>query len=304
MEKTPNSLYFLIKNESLLKDYSISDKKEIAYGLQFYISNNIIRIYSSKKKGVTLDLSQCKDDTLSLTLNNIYSKFIQGNLKSSSDFNEAVYPLLSPPLVGSDEVGKGDFYAPLVIGSVFLTKKEYDILALAGVKDSKLLTDKKILELEKVIKNTTNNYSILKIGQKKYNEMYEKIQNINAILAWAHSTNIKNVYKKIPFENVLVDKFGREEQIKNALKPLNLNHVIFKPKAEANIAVACASILARAELIHVINKMNKYYNFDFPLGANRIVITKGKEFVKKYGEDELKNVCKLHFKTTNQIIGK
>ncbi|RGD75028.1 ribonuclease HIII [Anaerofustis stercorihominis] len=303
MNKTPEDLYLRIKNANELVSYSVSDFKKIAYGLQFYIDNNIVRIYSSKKKGITLDTSQSKSDELSLILNSIYDIF-QGNGLSSSDFDaekNQLYPIMDPPLLGSDEVGKGDFYAPIIVGSVYLEKNEYDILKNLGVRDSKDLSDDRIIKLASEIKKVTNNYSILRIGQSKYNELYKKIGNINAILAWAHVTNIKNVYKKQPFKKALVDKFGREEQIRNGLKELNLE-MIFKPKAEQNIAVAAASILARDALLTTIKNMNKHYDFDFPLGANSIVITKGKEFVKKFGEEELNNVCKMHFKTVQNIL--
>ncbi|MFR6311813.1 ribonuclease HIII [Anaerofustis stercorihominis] len=303
MNKTPEDLYLRIKNSNELVSYSVSDFKKIAYGLQFYIDSNIIRIYSSKKKGITLDTSQSKSDELNLILNNIYDIF-QGNSLSSSDFDaekNQLYPIMDPPLLGSDEVGKGDFYAPIIVGSVYLEKNEYDILKTLGVRDSKDLSDDRIIKLASEIKKVTNNYSILRIGQSKYNELYKKIGNINAILAWAHVTNIKNVYKKQHFKKALVDKFGREEQIRNGLKELNLE-MIFKPKAEQNIAVAAASILARDALLTTIKNMNKHYDFDFPLGANSIVITKGKEFVKKFGEEELNNVCKMHFKTVQNIL--
>lgn len=303
MNKTPENLYLRIKNSNELVSYSVSDFKKIAYGLQFYIDNNIVRIYSSKKKGITLDTSQSKSDELNLILNSIYDIF-QGNSLSSSDFDaekKQLYPIMDPPLLGSDEVGKGDFYAPIIVGSVYLEKNEYDILKTLGVRDSKDLSDDRIIKLASEIKKVTNNYSILRIGQSKYNELYKKIGNINAILAWAHVTNIKNVYKKQPFKKALVDKFGREEQIRNGLKELNLE-MIFKPKAEQNIAVAAASILARDALLTTIKNMNKHYDFDFPLGANSIVITKGKEFVKKFGEEELNNVCKMHFKTVQNIL--
>ncbi len=241
MNKTPQDLYILIKEK--LKEYNVTEEKKIAYGLQFKINNNIIRIYSSKKKGITLDTSQSKNEQLNITLNNIYENFKGNNIsspnfsvKNSSDSD--IYPILSPPLTGSDEVGKGDFYAPIIVGSVYLNEKQYNILKELGVKDSKALTDAQITKLAQKIKQVTSNYSILRIKQNKYNELYSKIGNINAILAWAHSTNIKNVYKKHPFEKLLVDKFGREEQIKSSLKELNLKEIIFMPKAEKNIAVA------------------------------------------------------------------
>lgn len=305
MNKTPQDLYLLIKKK--LKEYNVTEEKKIAYGLQFKINSNIIRIYSSKKKGITLDTSQSKNEQLNITLNNIYENF-KGNNVSSPNFSvknsNDIYPILSPPLTGSDEVGKGDFYAPIIVGSVYLDENQYNILKELGVKDSKSLTDAQITKLAQKIKQVTSNYSILRIKQNKYNELYSKIGNINAILAWAHSTNIKNVYKKHPFKKLLVDKFGREEQIKSSLKELNLKEIIFMPKAEKNIAVAAASILARDALIKSTENMNKYYNFKFPLGANKIVIEKGKEFVKNFGEEELKNVCKMHFKTSKEILNK
>ncbi len=208
---------------------------------------------------------------------------------------------MPPGLCGSDEVGKGDYLAPLIVCAIYLDKKEYDLLKNLGVKDSKNLTDEKIVVLAKKIKELTKNYSIMKIIPEKYNNLYEKINNINIILAMAHIKVIENVYDKQPFKNMLVDKFGQTKKIEESLKHLNLN-IKFETNAEANIAVACASILARDSLLRHMAKIGQEYKTKIPLGAGGHVIDFARDFVDKHGRDELKKIAKLHFKSTNDVL--
>lgn len=275
----------------------VSFYKEIAYGIQFSVMDNTIRIFKSKKKGITLDLSQCRDENTASKVNEVYEK----TLGKSENLKSVSYPFVTPPLVGSDEVGKGDFFAPIIVCAVYLDKEQYDRLYEIGVRDSKDLSDKRIKELAAKIKEVTKNYSIIKVSQKKYNEMYHETNNINIILAHAHSAAISHTYEKHEFKNVLVDKFGREKIIINNLSKYDLS-INFQTKAESNIAVAAASILARDALLKVMKQMEDFYHMTFPLGANRIVISTGKIFVKKYGAKELEKVCKMHFKTVNEIL--
>ena len=277
----------------------VSSYKEIAYGIQFKVMDNTIRIFKSKKKGITLDLSQCKDENVGIKVNEVYEKTLSES--KSENFKSVPYPFVTPPLVGSDEVGKGDFFAPIIVCAVYLDKDQYDRLYDLGVRDSKDLSDKRIKELASKIKEVTKNYSIIKVSQKKYNEMYHETNNINIILAHAHSAAISHTYEKHEFERVLVDKFGREKIIINNLSKYDLS-IDFQTKAESNIAVAAASILARDALLKVMKQMEDYYHMTFPLGANKIVISTGKIFVKKYGARELEKVCKMHFKTVNEIL--
>lgn len=203
--------------------------------------------------------------------------------------------------IGTDESGKGDFFGPLVIAGVMVDENAAKIFLDAGIKDSKKVTDKKILTLEPLIKQNSV-YSIVAISNGRYNQLYAKIKNLNKLLAWGHARVIENVLEKENCEYALSDKFGDENLIKSALmekgKCIKLEQMV---RAESDIAVAAASILARAEFVHRIQDMENTYGLTFPKGCAPQVKTAAKEFIEKYGKNRLQEVCKTHFKTYNEI---
>ena len=203
--------------------------------------------------------------------------------------------------IGTDESGKGDFFGPLVIAGAMVDEKASKILVDAGIKDSKKLTDKKILSLEPIIKANTV-YSVVAISNGRYNELYTKIKNLNKLLAWGHARVIENILEKTDCEYALSDKFGDESLIKSALmekgKNIKLEQMV---RAESDIAVAAASVLARAEFVHKVDSMQRTYGLDFPKGCAPQVKVTAKEFIEKYGKNRLCEVCKTHFKTYNEV---
>ena len=203
--------------------------------------------------------------------------------------------------IGTDESGKGDFFGPLVIAGVMVDENAAKLFLDVGIKDSKKVTDKKIMTLEPLIKEYSV-YSIVTITNGRYNQLYSKIKNLNKLLAWGHARVIENVLEKETCEYVLSDKFGDESLIESALmekgKSIRLEQMV---RAESDIAVAAASILARAEFVHRIQKMEHTYGISFPKGCAPQVKTAAKEFVEKYGKPKLSEVCKTHFKTYNEI---
>jgi ribonuclease HIII len=203
--------------------------------------------------------------------------------------------------IGTDESGKGDYFGPLVIASVLADKDNLEKLAKLGVADSKTLNDGFMAKIAPEIK-AVSTFAIVTINPAKYNELYKKIANLNNLLAWGHARAIENILEKKPCQNALSDKFGNESLIKNALlkngRSINL---VQRTKAESDIAVAAASILARDEFVRRLRKMSAEYGMDFPKGASGAVIARAKAFVGKYGREKLAEVAKLHFKTTNSL---
>lgn len=200
-----------------------------------------------------------------------------------------------------DESGKGDFFGPLIIAGCYLDEKQANFLKEKGIKDSKKLDDKKILTLAEIIKENSI-FDIVAIGNKKYNELYSKFKNLNSLLAWGHSTVIENLLNKTNAKIAISDKFADERVILNALKQKGKTiQVIQQTKAEADCAVASASILARCEFVKRISKLNEEYEMTFPKGAGENVLIQGKKFKEKFGIEELKNVSKTHFKTYSSL---
>ncbi len=204
--------------------------------------------------------------------------------------------------IGSDEAGKGDYFGPLVVAGVVVDDATAPLLEELGVKDSKRLSDNSVKELAAKIKKQCP-CSVVVIGPKRYNELYNEIGNLNRLLAWGHSRAIENILDKEECDYALADQFGDEKFLINALmgkgKKIEVRQEI---KAESHIGVAAASILARAEFLHQLAMLSRKYGIDFPKGASPAVIEAGKDFVKKYGSGRLNEVAKIHFKTTKLVL--
>lgn len=203
--------------------------------------------------------------------------------------------------IGTDESGKGDFFGPLVIAGVLVDEKSAQRFLDLGIKDSKKLTDKKMLAMSVEIKKYAP-HSIIAISNTKYNELYANIKNLNKLLAWGHARAIENILNSHTCEYALSDKFGDESLIKNALmkngQSIRLEQMV---RAESDIAVAAASVLARASFVQKMEAMENAYELKFPKGCSGLVKTAASEFIKKYGKDKLHEVCKTHFKTFNEV---
>lgn len=205
------------------------------------------------------------------------------------------------PHIGVDESGKGDFFGPLCIAGVLVDERAAELFIDLGIKDSKKITDKKILELEPKIKANAP-HTIIAISNKKYNELYGNIKNLNKLLAWGHARAIENILEKNDCEYALSDQFGDESLIKSALmkkgQAIRLEQMV---RAESDVAVAAASILARAAFVHKIAAMEAEFGIKFPKGCAAQVKDAAKIFIEKFGRQRLDEVCKTHFKTYKEV---
>jgi ribonuclease HIII len=205
--------------------------------------------------------------------------------------------------IGIDESGKGDYFGPLVIAAVFVDATTQNELALMQVRDSKKISDGRILEMALDIK-TICPHSVITIGPHKYNELYAKIRNLNRLLAWGHAKALETLLERVSCERAIADQFGDERLILNALQEKGRKIVLEqRTKAESDIAVAAASILARAEFLVRLKRLSGEIGTTLPKGASPAVELAGKMVVKKYGQERLGTVAKLHFKTTKAVLG-
>jgi len=206
-------------------------------------------------------------------------------------------------ILGIDESGKGDFFGALVIAGVVADDDGADRLRQKGIKDSKTITDKKILELSGWI---TENYvhSVVIIGPEKYNQLYHKIKNLNRLLAWGHSRVIENIAAETKLDLVISDKFGRDDFIEKALmengKQIPLKQMV---RGEAVVQVAAASIVARAAFVKFMAGMKNQYGLEIPKGGGSQVDEAGRRMVLKFGPDILEKTAKVHFKNYKKIMG-
>jgi ribonuclease HIII len=204
--------------------------------------------------------------------------------------------------IGIDESGKGDYFGPLVIAAVFVTPVTQQDLILMQVRDSKKISDGRIFEMAPDIRLVCP-HSIVAIGPQRYNELYAKIKNLNRLLAWGHARALENLLQQVDCDLAIADQFGDERLILNALQEKGkLIRLVQRTKAEADVAVAAASILARAEFLQRLGRLSQELMTTLPKGASPAVELAGRMVIKKYGRDRLHTVAKLHFKTTKQIL--
>lgn len=232
----------------------------------------------------------------------LVSKYFREYFNQNIEPDEKTCADVPYPHIGIDESGKGDFFGPLVIAGVYLDEEKAKKLQGLGICDSKKLTDKKILELEPIIKEA-GIFDVIAIGPKKYNELYESFKNLNKLLAWGHSSVLENILNKTDAKIAISDQFASNENvIKNALKKKGKAvNLIQRTKAESDTAVAAASILARAEFVKRISSLSAKYGINLPKGANALVLNQAQKFAQKFGKEELINVSKLHFKTYENV---
>ena len=204
--------------------------------------------------------------------------------------------------IGIDESGKGDYFGPLVIAGAHVTLEQEAELLDLGVRDSKTLSDKRAQALSTQIRQLCTT-TLVVIGPERYNSLHASFKNLNKMLAWGHARAIENLLEKVECEQVIADQFGDERFLNNALMQKGRTvKLIQKPRAEQEMAVAAASIVARAEFLRRLQDLSSRFAVTLPKGASAQVITAGKSFVKQHGQDALGQVAKLHFRTTEKVI--
>src|SRR5258706_4268669 len=205
--------------------------------------------------------------------------------------------------IGLDESGKGDYFGPLVIGAVYVDERTESRLKALGVRDSKLLTDSRILAMAEEIKALCP-YLVVPIEPKRYNELYNKIHHLNRLLAWGHAWTLEQMLEKVPSNLAIIDQFGDKSYILQALREKGRSITIEqRPRAEEDVAVAAASILARARFVQQLEQLSRRVGTALPKGASDPAIVAGRrEVVAKHGRGILGEVAKLHFKTTEVIL--
>ncbi len=205
--------------------------------------------------------------------------------------------------IGIDESGKGDYFGPLVIAAVYVDPTTQHELALINVRDSKKISDGRILDMAPDIRMLCP-HSIIAIGPQRYNELYAKIRNLNRLLAWGHAKALENLLSKVSCGLAIADQFGDERLILNALQEKGRTIVLEqRHKAESDLAVAAASILSRAEFLIRLKRLSDEVGTTLPKGASHAVELAGRMIVRKHGENRLGSVAKLHFKTTQTVLG-
>lgn len=259
--------------------------------------NLIVNLYTSGK--VLVQGSATEDFVKFILEPQITGEALLGN-------EEATNPEAFTPHMGIDESGKGDFFGPLVACSVYTDQTLSKRMLEIGAKDCKVISDKQVLTIGEKLRALLgpNRYKVVAIGPEAYNRMYSKNSNVNRILSWAHARAIENLLEGVPScPRAVADQFGAEWLIKSALMEKGRSIILEQHhKAESDIAVAAASVIAREQFLIHLKKLSQDCGIELPKGASQAVIDAGKQYVEKYGTEALSKVAKLHFKTTQSVM--
>lgn len=294
--------YYIDKRREKTPPYAIFQAEE---------GGTIITLYESGKvmfQGISADVDANMWRDMEAHLNNgkmpAENKKKEKEKKSQEELYEERKKYYYINSVGSDEVGTGDYFGPVVVTASFVKKDDIPFLEELGVKDSKKLTDQKILEVvPKIIKKIP--YETIIYTNEEYNKHPE--YNMNKIKAILHNKAILNLLKKENFnyDKVVIDQFCYPKNYFGYLKDANnvFRKIDFTTKAEDKcLSVACSSLISRYVFIKEMDKMSKRLNASIPKGAGMQTDEFGRKIVKQYGQNILNEIAKLNFKNTDKIL--
>lgn len=220
-------------------------------------------------------------------------------------YEEVHSPEMFDPHFGVDESGKGDFFGPLVIAGVYVDRGIARKLLEARVQDSKRIgSDARIHALAKTIRQTVGGLcEVVLIGPEKYNELYEKFGNLNSLLGWGHARVIENLLAKRPdCPRALSDQFADARVIENSLlrrgRAIRLEQ---RTRAESDLAVGAASILAREGFVDWLEKRSRVLGVRLGRGISSVVKQAAQQLVEAKGPEILRQVAKVHFRTAHEV---
>jgi ribonuclease HIII len=261
--------------------------------------------FSAKKKGLTCTLyTSGKLVVQGKECAAFVEFYLEPEILKTFTFCHPLAHMDLTPHIGIDESGKGDFFGPLCIAGVYVKKEQFALLQALGVKDSKSLRDSTIQKLAKEIKKECL-YHIVKINPMKYNQIYNDFKNLNRLLAWGHATAIEQLVEQSGCQQVMIDQFADEWVVEQALKRKKIIvKLTQRHRAEEDLAVAAASILARQAFIESLERLSQEVGVLLPKGSSQATQLAGQEVLRKWGEEKLKEICKTHFKTLDAILKK
>ena len=265
----------------------------------------IITLYESGKLmfqglGADIEASYWTEQERILNNRNIDKEISDKEKKKEQDEDHTNYNKYDT--IGSDEVGTGDYFGPIIVTAAFVDKKNQMLLNDLGVRDSKKLTDEKIISIAPtVIQNIP--HVTFTFTPKDYNKF--GITNMNKIKAILHNKALFQLREKnLPYQKIVVDQFCPPnkfyEHINNV--PNKVTNITFTTHAEDKcLSVAAASIISRYIFLKEMKKMNQELNELVPKGAGDQVDKFGVMIVQKYGMNKLNEIAKLNFKNTDKI---
>ena len=292
--------------------------KELPYGRQFQVvagdEKVILSVYKGKKGISTVWGGQeglLMDSAMAAISSSSSKKSPDTNILNS-EIKESISLLencagFNGVWVGSDESGKGDFFGPLVVAAVLVDTTIAEELIKAGVKDCKILTDKEVQRLAPIIKNLAPINVVLALKPDMYNYRYEQLRlekkNLNHLLANGHISAIrKAVLQRTDCKYALVDQFSIHSGIREALESEFPDLIVVEQKrAEADIAVAAASVLARERFLTLMAELSILAGRALPKGGGETATAQAQEIKNEFGIKILEKLVKKHFSNYKKI---
>ncbi len=291
--------YFEEKKRAKTPPYAIFQADE---------EDTVVTLYESGKavfQGISADI----DANMWMEMEKHLNPNAKIDRKDSSQKKEQKEILVDPKFyyatsIGSDEVGTGDYFGPIIVSAAYVKKEDISFLEELGVKDSKKLNDNKILEIvPKILKRIP--YASIELTNQKYNESYKSDMNMNKIKAILHNKVLWELsHKYQEYDYIIVDQFAEKFVYYNYLKESTqiVRNITFLTKGESkSLAVACASLISRYLFVKKFELLQKNLGMVLPKGAGEQVDKIGKEIAEKYGFEKLHEIAKLNFKNTDKI---
>lgn len=292
--------YFEDKTRPKTPDYAIFQADEADTVVTLYQSGKVV--FQGRSADIDANMwketEQHLNPTKKIEMTNSEEK--KKDKKTTEETHKDLYYIDS---IGSDEVGTGDYFGPIVVTASYVTKEDIPFLEELGVKDSKKMTDDKILEIvPEIIKKIP--YESLILSNKEYNEKYSSDMNMNKIKAILHNKVLSKITQKYQSNYIVVDQFANPYVYYNYLKdtPNVVRRITFVTKAEDKcLSVACASLISRFIFLKEFDKLGESLDTFILKGASNKVDEVAINIVKKYGFLKLNDVVKLNFKNTDKI---
>jgi len=299
--------YFEDKKREKTPDYAVFQADE---------ADTVVTLYESGKavfQGVSADIDAAMWNEKEAALNsgkgaiNLTKDKEKENKKKEDkkSLDKTDYYFVSS--IGSDEVGTGDYFGPIIVTSSYVKRSDIPFLEGLGVRDSKKITDDKIKKIAPdIIKRIP--HTIIILNNTDYNNNYNSDVNMNKIKAVLHNKALLTLVNKdnYDYDMIVVDQFVNKFKYYDYLKgnPNVLRSITFTTKAEDKcLSVACASIISRYLFLKEMDKLSATLGINLPKGAGPEVDRIGKEIVLKYGESKLRDIAKINFKNTSKILG-
>lgn len=296
--------YFQTKKREKTPPYAVFQADE---------ADTVVTLYESGKvmfQGTSADIDaaiwRAKEQQLNKgkPIINLAKTTTSSKLKNPNKNHDNCYQQVSS--VGSDEVGTGDYFGPIIVTAAYVNKKDIPFLTDLNIKDSKLLSDEQILKVAPpLIKKIP--HSIIILNNKEYNQNHSQEFNLNKIKAILHNKALTTLIKKGNYQNelIVIDQFVNQFKYYDYLKevPTTLKGIRFVTKAEQKYySVACAAIISRYLFLKEMKRLSTELEIQLPKGAGNQITTTGKLIVEKYGTAKLSEIAKLNFKNTSKIL--